>query len=51
MFIGTWFAGRTIDLFTVDGIPEWARIWYVPAAIAFVVLILFGLLFREKVKK
>ena len=50
MFIGTWFAGRTIDLLTVDGIPEWARIWYVPAAIAFVVLILFGLMFREKQK-
>lgn len=50
MFIGTWFAGRTIDLLTVDGIPEWARIWYVPAAIAFVVLILFVLLFKEKAK-
>ena len=50
MFIGTWFAGRTIDFLTVDGIPEWARIWYVPAAIAVVVLILFGLMFREKVK-
>ena len=50
MFIGTWFAGRTIDLLTVDGIPEWARIWYVPAAIAVVVLIMFGLMFREKQK-
>ena len=50
MFIGTWFAGRTIDLLTVDGIPEWARIWYVPAAIAVVVLIMFGLMFREKEK-
>ncbi|MCK4631197.1 MAG: nucleoside permease [Bacteroidales bacterium] len=48
MFIGTWFAGRTIDFLTVDGIPEWARIWYVPAAIAVVVLIMFGLMFREK---
>ena len=50
MFIGTWFAGRTIDFLTVDGIPEWARIWYVPAAIAVVVLIMFGLMFREKQK-
>lgn len=51
MFIGTWFAGRTIDVLTVDGIREWAKIWYIPAAIAVVVLIVFVLMFREKVKK
>jgi len=50
MFIGTWFAGRTIDILTVDGTPEWTKIWYVPAAIAFVVLIMFVVLFKEKKK-
>jgi nucleoside transporter len=48
MFIGTWFAGRTIDLYTVDNMPEWTKIWLVPAFIAALVLILFIFLFREK---
>lgn len=48
MFIGTYFAGRTIDLLTVDGMPEWSRIWYVPAMMAAVVLVLFVFLFSEK---
>jgi len=48
MFIGTWFAGWTVDQFTVDGMPGWTRIWYVPAVMAAAVLILFIILFREK---
>ena len=48
MFIGTWFAGRTIDMLTFDGLPDWARIWYVPAVLAAVVLLMFVFLFREK---
>ncbi len=48
MFIGTWFAGRTIDMLTVDGISDWTRIWYVPAMLAAVVLVVFVFLFKEK---
>jgi nucleoside transporter len=48
MFIGTWFAGRTIDMLTFDGLPEWSRIWYVPAVIAAAVLVVFIFLFKEK---
>jgi nucleoside transporter len=48
MFIGTWFAGRTIDMLTVNGIADWEKIWYVPSAIAAAVLVVFILLFREK---
>jgi nucleoside transporter len=48
MFIGTWIAGRTIDALTVDGSPDWVKIWYVPAILAAVVLILFVFLFKEK---
>jgi len=48
MFIGTWIAGRTIDMLTIDGSPDWVKIWYVPAALAAVVLILFIFLFKEK---
>ncbi len=47
MFIGTWFAGSTVDMFTLDGMPEWNIIWYVPAVLAAVVLVLFIFLFRE----
>lgn len=50
MFIGTWFAGRTIDLLTVDGMPEWTRIWYVPAALSAVILVMFILFFKERKK-
>ncbi|MEN8228694.1 MAG: nucleoside permease [Bacteroidota bacterium] len=48
MFIGTWFAGRTIDMLTFDGLPDWARIWYVPAILAAVVLVVFLFLFKER---
>lgn len=47
MFIGTWFAGSTVDMFTLDGMPDWNIIWYVPAVLAAVVLVLFIFLFRE----
>jgi len=50
MFIGTWFAGRTIDMLTVDGVADWRTIWYVPTAIAAVVLVIFIFLFKEKKK-
>jgi len=48
MFIGTWFAGRTIDMLTVNGIADWMKIWYVPSAIAAVVLLIFVFLFKER---
>ena len=48
MFIGTWFAGRIVDFYTVSGDPQWQQIWIVPAGIAFIVLLIFLLMFREK---
>ncbi len=48
MFIGTWFAGHTIDLLTLDGMPLWTRIWYVPTVLAAIILVMFVFLFREK---
>jgi len=50
MFIGTWFAGRTIDSLTVGGVPDWSKIWYVPTVIAAIVLVIFIFLFKEKKK-
>ena len=51
MFIGTWFAGRTIDRLTVNGVADWDKIWYVPTVIAAVVLVIFIFLFKEKKSK
>ncbi len=52
MFIGTWFSGKVIDYYSiVDGeqiIPQWDKIWFIPAIIAAVVLILFAFMFKEK---
>jgi nucleoside transporter len=51
MFIGTWFAGRTVDFYTSGGVRNWTEIWIVPAAIATIVLISFIFIFKEKSKK
>ena len=51
MFIGTWFAGRSVDMLTVDGVSDWARIWYVPTIIAAAVLVIFIFLFKDQKKK
>ncbi|MEZ5072196.1 MAG: MFS transporter [Bacteroidales bacterium] len=47
MVIGTWVAGTTIDRMTVDGVAPWDKIWYVPTAIATVILLIFLFLFSE----
>ena len=51
MFIGTWFSGKIVDFYSIsDGdkiLHQWDKIWHIPAIIAFVVLILFGLMFKE----
>lgn len=48
MYIGSKIAGRVYEMVTKDGIVNWTDLWLVPAAIAFVVLIIFVLFFREK---
>ena len=48
MFIGTWFSGFTVDKYKVGELHNWQNIWFVPAYIAFGVLILFLLFFKEK---
>lgn len=49
MLIGFLFAGMVIDKYLVsEGAHNWENIWLVPAAIAGVVLLLFGLTFRER---
>lgn len=52
MFIGTWFAGLVVGWYTISEngteMYQWAKIWLIPAMVAFVVLVFFALLFRER---
>ncbi|TRZ46281.1 nucleoside permease [Robertkochia solimangrovi] len=52
MLIGFWVAGKITDTFLLEnGTHIWEKIWIYPAGFAFVVLILFAILFRnEKVE-
>jgi nucleoside transporter len=48
MVIGTRFSGWTTDHYKENGEFQWTQIWYVPAAIAVLVMIYFIFFFKEK---
>lgn len=48
MLIGFWVAGSISDRFNVNGQHDWFHIWIYPAGFAAVVMVLFGLLFRNE---
>jgi nucleoside transporter len=51
MWIGNMVSGIVIGKFTnADGTHQWGQMWYVPAAMALVVTILFALVFKDDVK-
>ena len=53
-FIGAWASGRIVERYSTVGTSgtvqhDWQAIWMVPAAGAFIVLLLFAMLFRPRV--
>jgi len=50
MLIGFIVAGQITEMYKVNGIEDWKMIWSIPAGIAFVVFLLFSLLFNDKTK-
>jgi nucleoside transporter len=45
--IGSAFGGNIVDAFTVNGVKDWRMIWYIPAAFAALVSVIFALMFKE----
>ena len=49
MFIGAWACGKIVGIYTAeDGSHAWQTIWLIPAGMAFAVVVLFALLFKDK---
>lgn len=53
MFIGSIIAGKVKDMYTMQteaaiAVTNWLKVWYVPAGIAMVVLLLFLLFFKDR---
>lgn len=49
MLIGSLLSGKVVGYFvTADGGHDWQTIWLIPAGIAFAVLLIFMLLFKDK---
>ena len=48
MLIGFWSAGKIYDIYTIEGMHQWKEIWLAPAGFAFLILILFLLVFKNE---
>lgn len=46
--IGSFASGRILDALTVDGKTDWSNFWYIFAAYALLISVLFGVMFRYK---
>ena len=55
MFIGAWFSGYIVGLFTTvtdgDAIYNWKQIWIVPMITSVIIFFIFGFLFRDRVRE
>ncbi|WP_316768766.1 nucleoside permease [Pedobacter frigiditerrae] len=50
MLIGFMVAGQITEMYKVNGAQDWKMVWIIPAGIAFVVFLIFALLFNDKTK-
>lgn len=50
MLIGFMVAGQVTEMYKINGIEDWKMIWVIPAGIAFVVFLIFALLFNDRTK-
>ena len=51
LFVGAWLSGAVVQSHAVAAGHDWRSIWLVPATIAAGILVLFGLLFRERTRR
>ncbi len=53
MYIGAWISGIVVDMYAIEGteptMHNWTSIWLIPAAMAAVVMVIFFILFQDKV--
>ncbi|MFY9554653.1 MAG: nucleoside permease [Blastocatellia bacterium] len=47
--LGSLVSGLIVDAYTVNGLKDWAMIWYIPCAFAAVIALFFLLTFKDKV--
>jgi nucleoside transporter len=50
MLIGFMIAGQITEIYKINGAEDWKMIWIIPAGIAFVVFLIFALLFNDRTK-
>lgn len=50
MLIGFMVAGQITEVYKTNGAEDWKMIWLIPAGIAFIVFLIFALLFNDKTK-
>jgi nucleoside transporter len=51
-FIGAFVSGRVVDMYLLpDGAHDWRSIWIVPAVGAAIILLMFALLFRPRLRQ
>ena len=48
MLIGFRLAGRVTDIYAIEGGHNWPEIWTIPAIFAFVVFILFIIIYKNE---
>ncbi|MBL7789042.1 MAG: nucleoside permease [Chitinophagales bacterium] len=48
IILGGYFSGYVVDMYTIDKVRQWSQIWLVFSSYAFIMAILFFILFKHK---